>query len=82
MESAEGENFQTLRDILSTPLIEKSTLSTTKKVKKIRAKHGRKTAIKRVNNEGSDANDAEELAEFIDCNNILFSQRSSQNILI
>lgn len=61
----EQSNYQLFRDCLSTPLIEKSVTEVPKK-KKTR-KYGRKTAIKPVSAPAADeANDAEELADFID----------------
>jgi hypothetical protein len=64
MEETESANFQTFRDSLSTPLIEKSSVEPKTKSRKTRGKSGRKTAIKPVTEEPNDA--AEELAEFID----------------
>lgn len=64
-------NFQLFREILSDPIVQKCTSSSTKHKTKVRkARAGRKTAIKPVtpqlNAEEEDTNDAEELGEFID----------------
>jgi len=66
MEEFEDVNFQIFRDCLSTPLIEKSPEQPAKKTRKARENSRRKTAIKPVIHETEEANDAEELAEFID----------------
>ncbi|KAH7369834.1 hypothetical protein BKA65DRAFT_561149 [Rhexocercosporidium sp. MPI-PUGE-AT-0058] len=63
MDDVEESNFQLFRDCLSTPLIEKSTSTPTKKARKARG--GRKNAIKPVL-QAEEPNDAEELGEFID----------------
>jgi len=63
MEATEDFTFQTFRECLSTPLIEKSA---EQPVKKTRRARGRETAIKAVKREIEEPNDAEELAEFID----------------
>lgn len=64
MDKSEIFNFQLFRECLSTPLIEKSSLTPEKKSRKSRGNSRRKTAIKPVTIE--EPNDAEELAEFID----------------
>lgn len=70
MGDLEEANFQTFRDILSAPLIEKSTTSTVKKPRKRRSSSRRKTGIKPVIPEATDdSNDAAELADFIDVYN-------------
>ncbi|KAN0101833.1 hypothetical protein V8E51_012343 [Hyaloscypha variabilis] len=66
MEEFEDVNFQIFRDCLSTPLIEKSPEQPAKKTRKARENSRRKRAIKPVIHETEEANDAEELAEFID----------------
>lgn len=63
MDDIEESNFQLFRDCLSTPLIEKSSSTPTKKARK--ARNGRKNAIKPVM-QTEEPNDAEELGEFID----------------
>ncbi|TVY75716.1 Uncharacterized protein LSUE1_G005665 [Lachnellula suecica] len=63
-EDNETSNFQLFRDCLSTPLIEKSSVTPPKKARKVRA--GRKTAIKPVYTTPEEPNDAAELGEFID----------------
>jgi hypothetical protein len=62
MESPEDSNFQIFRDCLSTPLIEKSAEQPVKKTRKAR---GRKAAIKPIEHEIKESDDAEELSEFI-----------------
>ena len=64
-DDTENSNFQLFRDCLSTPLIEKSSTTPHKKVRKARA--GRKTAIKPVTTpREEEPNDAAELADFVD----------------
>jgi hypothetical protein len=65
MEDPESSNFQLFRDCISTPLIERSTTSPSKKTRKGRGNGRRKTAIKPVI-PVEEPDDAEELAEFID----------------
>jgi len=62
----ESSNFQLFRECLSTPLIEKSSATPTKKARKARA--GRKTVIKPVSvpTAAEEPNDAAELADFVD----------------
>ena len=60
----EESNFQLFRECLSTPLIEKSSITPTKEARKARA--GRETAIKPVSASTEESNDAAELAEFVD----------------
>ncbi|KAH6683106.1 hypothetical protein B0J14DRAFT_575103 [Halenospora varia] len=65
MSDIENSNFQLFRDLISEPLIEKSTTTSKKKTNKNRL--GRKTAIKSVATRADEeVNDAEELAEFIE----------------
>jgi len=75
MDPTEESNFQLFREILSNPLIEKSSTTTasTKKTKKNRG--GRKSAIKPVTRapEIEERDDAEELGEFIDVRLPVFS---------
>jgi hypothetical protein len=64
-------NFQLFREILSDPIVQKCTSSSTKHKTKVRkARAGRKTAIKPVtpqlSQEEENKNDAEDLGEFID----------------
>jgi hypothetical protein len=66
MEAAEDANFQVFRDCLSGPLIEKSSTELGKKHRKARGNSRRKAAIKPIQIELEERNDAEELAEFID----------------
>jgi hypothetical protein len=73
MNDDEISNFQLFRDCLSTPLIEKSAEKPTKKSRRTRGKGVQKTAIKPVAAEK--ANNAEELADFIDvCTNLIGTQ--------
>lgn len=68
----EEQNFNLFRDILSDPIVQKcSTTSSSKTKSKVRkARAGRKTAIKPVikdvDPDEQNQNDAEELGEFID----------------
>jgi hypothetical protein len=63
MGATEDANFDLFREILSTPLIAKSSSSPTQK----RKPRGRKTEIKRVESSSVDErDDAAELGEFID----------------
>lgn len=76
MESSGETNFQIFRDCLSNPLIEKSSEQPTKKTRKARG--GRKTAIKPIKQDIEEANDAEDLAEFIDvCLSSIYHQYSA-----
>jgi hypothetical protein len=81
MDPIEESNFQLFREILSNPLIEKSssTAPSIKKTKKNRS--GRKTAIKPVTTdpEIEERDDAEELGEFIDVRLPISSSTNSQN---
>jgi hypothetical protein len=67
MDQQEETNYETFRDILSTPLIEKSTTTPKHKGKKTRSNSRRKTVIKPVSVNSEETNDAEELVEFIEC---------------
>ncbi|KAH8687661.1 hypothetical protein BGZ60DRAFT_394135 [Tricladium varicosporioides] len=65
MADIETSNFQLFRDLISEPLIEKSSTTPEKKTKRNRL--GRKSAIKPVvAKPDEEVNDAEELAEFIE----------------
>ncbi|CAL3971857.1 unnamed protein product [Diplocarpon coronariae] len=63
MDGIEDSNFQLFRDCLSTPLIEISTNTPTRKARKARG--GRKNTIKTVV-QAEERNDAGELGDFID----------------
>jgi len=77
MEVPEDANFQVFRECLSTPLIEKSSEQPAKKTRKARGNNRRKTAIKPVIHKAVEANDAEDLAEFIDVCQTSFYHSSS-----
>lgn len=67
----EESNFQLFREMLSDPIVQKCTTSSSKQKSKVRkARVGRKTAIKPVKSqlsvEDENENNAEELGEFID----------------
>lgn len=66
MNDDEIPNFQVFRDCLAAPMIERSTENQNPKKQRRTAKAGRKTMIKPLTTEPEEANDAEELAEFID----------------
>jgi hypothetical protein len=68
-DESEVANFQLFRECLSTPLIEKSSITPPKKGRKARA--GRKTAIKSLSvSAAEEPNDAAELADFVDVSDL------------
>jgi hypothetical protein len=77
-------NFQTFRDCLATPLIEKSTSESSKSSRKTRGNGRRRTAIKPVTMESDDANNAEDLADSIDVNrcNTTFQDAEELTIVV
>jgi hypothetical protein len=81
MNGIESVNFQTFRDCLAAPLVQKSTNvgSAIKRGRKARRVGRKTTALQEIAFEEEDSSVADELAEFIDVRTILILIKEAEN---